>query len=167
MGHHLGRRIGIVDVAAAAGVSVTTVSHILNEVEGKRVNTETRQRVPETARQLGYAPNGLARGLRLMRSSTIGCRRVPGAAHAAPGGGTTHRVVLLRRPDGEGRLPCRRRTGAADPCRPVGHRVRQPGTDVRRHVPRADRRRPAARSCARSRRGQGCPSCGTPWCPGR
>ncbi|MEY2244631.1 LacI family DNA-binding transcriptional regulator [Streptomyces sp. BF23-18] len=40
-------------MAAAAGVSVTTFSHILNEVEGKRGNTETRQRVLETARQLG------------------------------------------------------------------------------------------------------------------
>jgi LacI family transcriptional regulator len=68
----MGRRIGIKDVAAAAGVSVTTVSHILNEVEGKRINAETRQRVLETVRQLGYAPNGLARGLRLKRSSTIG-----------------------------------------------------------------------------------------------
>lgn len=60
------------DAAAAAGVSVTTVPHILNEVEGKRVNTETRQGVLETTRQLGYAPNGLARGLRLKRSSPIG-----------------------------------------------------------------------------------------------
>lgn len=68
----MGRRIGIKDVAAAAGVSVTTVSHILNEVEGKRINPETRQRVVATARQLGYAPNGLARGLRTKRSNTIG-----------------------------------------------------------------------------------------------
>jgi LacI family transcriptional regulator len=68
----MGRRIGIKDVAAAAGVSATTVSHILNEVEGKRINPETRQRVLETARELGYAPNGLARGLRLKRSNTIG-----------------------------------------------------------------------------------------------
>lgn len=68
----MGRRIGIKDVAAAAGVSTTTVSHILNEVEGKRINPETRQRVLDTARQLGYAPNGLARGLRLKRSNTIG-----------------------------------------------------------------------------------------------
>ncbi|MGR6974757.1 LacI family DNA-binding transcriptional regulator [Streptomyces cynarae] len=45
-------------MAAAAGVSVTAVSHILNEVEGKRINPETRQRVIETARRLGYAPNG-------------------------------------------------------------------------------------------------------------
>ncbi|MEU8824914.1 LacI family DNA-binding transcriptional regulator [Streptomyces sp. NPDC048636] len=68
----MGRRIGIKDVATAAGVSATTVSHILNEVEGKRINAETRQRVLETAQQLGYAPNGLARGLRLRRSNTVG-----------------------------------------------------------------------------------------------
>ncbi|MER5210267.1 LacI family DNA-binding transcriptional regulator [Streptomyces sp. NPDC002838] len=68
----MGRRIGIKDVAAAAGVSATTVSHILNEVEGKRINAETRQRVLEAARELGYAPNTLARGLRLKRSNTIG-----------------------------------------------------------------------------------------------
>jgi LacI family transcriptional regulator len=68
----MGRRIGIKDVAAAAGVSVTTVSHILNEVEGKRINPETRQRVLDTAQRLGYAPNDLARGLRLKRSNTIG-----------------------------------------------------------------------------------------------
>ncbi|MFE0455189.1 LacI family DNA-binding transcriptional regulator [Streptomyces sp. NPDC058914] len=47
----MGRRIGIKDVAAAAGVSVTTVSHILNEAEGKRINPEPRQRVLETARR--------------------------------------------------------------------------------------------------------------------
>ncbi|WP_327346064.1 LacI family DNA-binding transcriptional regulator [Streptomyces europaeiscabiei] len=68
----MSRRIGIKDVAAAAGVSATTVSHILNAVEGKRINAETRQRVLDTARELGYAPNGLARGLRLRRSNTIG-----------------------------------------------------------------------------------------------
>ncbi|WP_405730646.1 LacI family DNA-binding transcriptional regulator [Streptomyces sp. NBC_01537] len=68
----MGKRVGIKDVAAAADVSVTTVSHILNNVEGKRINPETRQRVLEAARRLGYAPNGLARGLRLKRSNTVG-----------------------------------------------------------------------------------------------
>ncbi|MGW2891844.1 LacI family DNA-binding transcriptional regulator [Streptomyces griseoruber] len=68
----MARRIGIKDVAAAAGVSVTTVSHILNGVQGKRASAETRQRVLRVAEELGYAPNGLARGLRLQRSQTIG-----------------------------------------------------------------------------------------------
>jgi LacI family transcriptional regulator len=68
----MARRIGIKDVAAAAGVSVTTVSHILNGVEGKRASVETRQRVMRIAEELGYAPNGLARGLRLQRSQSIG-----------------------------------------------------------------------------------------------
>ncbi|WRZ89409.1 LacI family DNA-binding transcriptional regulator [Streptomyces sp. NBC_01007] len=37
-------------MAAAAGVSVATVCYILNEVEGKRVDTGTRQCVWEAAR---------------------------------------------------------------------------------------------------------------------
>lgn len=68
----MARRSRIKDVAETAGVSVTTVSHILNRVEGKRISPETRQRVLRIAEELGYAPNGLARGLRLQRSQTIG-----------------------------------------------------------------------------------------------
>ena len=66
------KRIGIKDVAAAAGVSATTVSHILNEVEGKRINAETRATVLRVARELGYRPNNLARGLRTSRTYTVG-----------------------------------------------------------------------------------------------
>src|SRR5947209_4006604 len=72
VGRAMARRVGIRDVAAAAGVSVTTVSHILNRVEGSRLTPETRERVLRVAEQLGYAPNSLARGLRLQRSQTIG-----------------------------------------------------------------------------------------------
>src|SRR6266496_3168308 len=72
LGKMVRTRVGIRDVAAEAGVSVTTVSHILNEVEGKRVSAQTRARVREVAERLGYAPNGLARGLRLRRSNVLG-----------------------------------------------------------------------------------------------
>ncbi|WP_426504580.1 LacI family DNA-binding transcriptional regulator [Dactylosporangium sp. McL0621] len=65
-------RIGIRDVAEAAGVSVTTVSHALNNLAEKRISAETRTRVHEAAQRLGYAPNRLARGLRTQRSGTIG-----------------------------------------------------------------------------------------------
>jgi LacI family transcriptional regulator len=65
-------RITIRDVAAAAGVSSTTVSQALNEVAGARIAVSTRERIRAIAEQLGYAPNRLARGLRLQRSHTIG-----------------------------------------------------------------------------------------------
>jgi DNA-binding LacI/PurR family transcriptional regulator len=56
-----GRRVGIRDVAAAAGVSATTVSHALN---GKgRLPDETRDRVRRVAEKLGYRPNATARNL--------------------------------------------------------------------------------------------------------
>jgi DNA-binding LacI/PurR family transcriptional regulator len=55
-------RATIRDVAAAAGVTPTTVSDALT---GKgRLSAETRVRVREVASQLGYRPNALARGLR-------------------------------------------------------------------------------------------------------
>ncbi|MFW0771870.1 LacI family DNA-binding transcriptional regulator [Paenarthrobacter nitroguajacolicus] len=66
------RSVGIKDVAAAAGVSVTTVSHVLNEVAYARVGTETRERVHEAAQRLGYGPNRLAQALRTQRSGMIG-----------------------------------------------------------------------------------------------
>jgi LacI family transcriptional regulator len=66
------RRVGIRDVAAEAGVSVTTVSHVLNNVAYARASDETRQRVRAAAAKLGYGPNRLARGLRTQRSEMIG-----------------------------------------------------------------------------------------------
>lgn len=54
-------QVRISDVAEAAGVSNTTVSHALS---GKgRLPEETRQRVREVAEKLGYQPSALARGL--------------------------------------------------------------------------------------------------------
>lgn len=66
------RRVTIKQVAAEAGVSITTVSHVLNDVPGVRVNPATRDRVQETASRLGYVPNRLAQSLRTQRSNTIG-----------------------------------------------------------------------------------------------
>lgn len=58
-------RTTIRDVAAAAGVSPTTVSHALN---GKgRLDPRTRARIQRIAERLGYQANRLARGLRLGR----------------------------------------------------------------------------------------------------
>jgi LacI family transcriptional regulator len=64
-------RVRIQDVAARAGVSTTTVSHVLNDVVGKRITDETRERVRRAAQELGYTPNALARSLRTQRSQLI------------------------------------------------------------------------------------------------
>jgi len=65
-------RVGIRDVAEAAGVSITTVSHVLNGVPGTRVHPDTKERVRRAAEELGYVPNRLARGLRTSRTGVIG-----------------------------------------------------------------------------------------------
>ena len=66
------RNIGIKDVAVAAGVSVTTVSHVLNEVAYARVSPETRDKVRSAAEELGYGPNRLAQALRTQRTGMLG-----------------------------------------------------------------------------------------------
>lgn len=55
-------RVTISDVAAAAGVSPTTVSHALND--RGQVDPRTRERVKQVARKLGYRPNRHAQRLR-------------------------------------------------------------------------------------------------------
>src|SRR5579859_5014537 len=61
--------VTIADVAKAAGVSVPTVSRILNNKE--YVAEETRERVNETIRQLGYVPHIQAQRLRGGASRTL------------------------------------------------------------------------------------------------
>lgn len=57
------------DVAKQAGVSITTVSHVLNN--SRPVRDELRDRVQTAMTQLGYVPNRVARTLRTQRSFTI------------------------------------------------------------------------------------------------
>jgi LacI family transcriptional regulator len=58
------------DVAEKAGVSVTSVSHVVNET--RPVSDELRARVIAAMRELGYRPNRLARGLRRGETFTLG-----------------------------------------------------------------------------------------------
>ncbi len=63
-------RVTIHDVAAAAGVSISTTSKALNDTG--RMSAETRERVKRIAGEVGFRPNALARGLLSKRSFTIG-----------------------------------------------------------------------------------------------
>jgi LacI family transcriptional regulator len=63
------RSASVKDVAATAGVSLGTVSNVLNRPE--RVSAATRQRVEDAMRELGFVRNESARQLRAGRSSTL------------------------------------------------------------------------------------------------
>jgi DNA-binding LacI/PurR family transcriptional regulator len=64
------RSITSYDVAQQAGVSQPTVSRAFDP--NGNINPETRKRVLETARQLGYQPNAIARGLTTQRTDIVG-----------------------------------------------------------------------------------------------
>ncbi len=63
-------RATIKDVAALAGVSKTTVSHVINET--RFVEGDTRQKVLQAIDELQYRPNAAARSLTTKRTGTIG-----------------------------------------------------------------------------------------------
>ncbi len=63
-------KITIKDVANAAGVSTQTVSRVLNNRPD--VAPETREMIQRVIRELGYAPNIIARSLSSGRTNTIG-----------------------------------------------------------------------------------------------
>lgn len=59
----------IYDVAGAAGVSLATVSRVLNHPE--KVKPATRERIEKIIKELGYKPNLNAKGLASSRSTTV------------------------------------------------------------------------------------------------
>ena len=63
-------RITIRDVAALAGVSVSTVSYVLHD--NPLINVETRRRVQDAIATLGYRPNTTARNLKASETRLIG-----------------------------------------------------------------------------------------------
>ncbi|WP_286272255.1 LacI family DNA-binding transcriptional regulator [Thalassotalea hakodatensis] len=60
----------IKDVARIAGVSVATVSRVVNN--GPKVSAKTKEKVSQVMLQLGYTPNENARALVTQKSTTIG-----------------------------------------------------------------------------------------------
>lgn len=60
----------IKDVAKEAEVSIATVSRVLNDVDV--VNEDTKKKVQEAIKKLGYRPNIIARSLKTQKSRTIG-----------------------------------------------------------------------------------------------
>ena len=77
------RKPTIIDLAKAAGVSPTTISHAFS---GRRkVDPETRERIVALADKMGYRPNQAAQRLRSGRTGTIGlASSMPFAVAAGP-----------------------------------------------------------------------------------
>lgn len=68
------------DVAARAGVSVTTVSHVLNQTPHRPIAADTRKRILEAVRELSYYADANARHLAQHRSRV----RVASSASSCP-----------------------------------------------------------------------------------
>ena len=64
------KRVTIYDVAKEAGVSLATVSRVING--SNVVKAPTRERVQAAVDKLGYKPNAIAQGLALQKTTTIG-----------------------------------------------------------------------------------------------
>lgn len=62
--------VSIKDVAREAGVSIATVSRVLNDVDV--VNEDTKKKVQDAIKKLGYRPNIVARSLKTQRTRTVG-----------------------------------------------------------------------------------------------
>jgi len=59
------------DVAQHSGVSIATVSHVINNT--RKVSSVTKRRVEESIQKLGYVPNSMARGFKTGMNRMIGC----------------------------------------------------------------------------------------------
>ena len=66
------KRVTLKQVAEHAGVSVTTVSLVLNEAPGTTIGSATRARVLAVAQELGYVASAAARSLVSGRTHTVG-----------------------------------------------------------------------------------------------
>ena len=135
--------------AKAAGVSRATVSYVLNGVDA-RVSEETRERVLDAARELGYVPHAFASALRAGRTSVV-VIALPAWPLGPPVAEMISACVGRARPA---------RLHAARPLPPLGRPGRADQGVRPRPARRPDRarRRPAARArrdAARERHARG------------
>jgi DNA-binding LacI/PurR family transcriptional regulator len=104
----------LVDIAAAVGLHVSTVSRVLNDDANLSIRPDTRSRILLAAARLGYRPNAMARGLKASRTGALAMvvplLRNPiwssvqrGALHAAAAASQV--VMILEEPEDDLRPP--------------------------------------------------------------
>jgi LacI family transcriptional regulator len=66
------QKVSIVDIAKKSGVSISTVSRVLNgKADEYRISEKSQQKIKETARKLNYVPNQFAASLKSGKTNTI------------------------------------------------------------------------------------------------
>ena len=68
----MGKKVTVKDVAREAGVSVATVSYIMNNRTDQKISDATRKKVLQIANLLNYTPSSVAKSLTTGRNSIIG-----------------------------------------------------------------------------------------------
>jgi LacI family transcriptional regulator len=68
----ISKRVSLKDIAQKVGVSTALVSYVLNNKKEGRINKEVAQKIKDTAKELNYRTNLLARGLKINKTYTIG-----------------------------------------------------------------------------------------------
>ena len=132
-------RVGVRDVARAAGVSTQTVSRVINEQPN--IRPETRDRVLAAIAALGYRVNNAARSLGTRTTRTLGVIASDATlygpavgiaaletAHARPGDGSRRRMRMPRprHPSAKRPTGCSGRGSTASSCwRPTRPRSRR------------------------------------------
>ena len=166
-----GSRVTIGDVAARAGVSIATVSRVVNERYGVAASTITR--VQDVIDELGYESSLVARSLRSQRTNVIGilvsdiepfsAELLKGVARALHG--SDYELVSTRgharAKEGWERRYLSRLSGTladgidpgrTDRGRGRRHPSRRRRRPARRRIAPPDRRRPELRGCRRRHR---------------
>lgn len=77
------------DIAEECGVSIATVSYVLNDVPNRSISAETKKRILHVAHLLGYVSNASARALATGRTNNIG-------VYVPYSGNSTHKQRLLQ-----------------------------------------------------------------------
>lgn len=67
----MGKKVTIEEIANLAGVSITTVSFVLNNRDEQKISEETKKKVLQIVNLLGYRPSAFAKNIRKSKEKKI------------------------------------------------------------------------------------------------
>ncbi len=66
------KKVSLKNIAERVGVSIALVSYVLNNKKEGRINKEVAKKIKETAKELNYRPNRIAKSLKTSKTFTLG-----------------------------------------------------------------------------------------------